>query len=47
LSASESRGGCSAMSEGDWYMCQQKQSDGASLWEEKACLDSPLMLKVN
>ena len=22
LSASESRGGCSAMSEGDWYMCQ-------------------------
>jgi hypothetical protein len=23
-------------------MCQQKQSDGASLWEEKVCPDFPL-----
>ena len=23
-------------------MCQQKMSDGASLWEEKACPDCPM-----
>ena len=42
LRASESRGDCSAMSWGDWYMCQQKMSEGASLREEKACPDCPM-----
>ena len=27
---------------GDWYICQEKMSDGASLREEKACPDCPL-----
>jgi hypothetical protein len=30
------------MSRGDWYRCQQKMSDGASLREEQACPDCPL-----
>src|SRR5262249_25435548 len=41
LRASESRGGCSAMSEADRYLCPQKMSDGASLREEKECPDCP------
>ena len=42
LRASESRGSCIAMSKGDWYICQQKQSVGASFREEKVCPDCPL-----
>ncbi len=42
LRASESRGGCIAMSEGDWYICPQRLSDRASLREEKVCPDCPL-----
>jgi len=42
LRASESRGGGSAISEGDGYLCPQKRSDGAWIREEKVCPDCPL-----
>jgi hypothetical protein len=45
LRATTARGGCRVISRVDWYMCQQKHSDGASLREKKACLDCPMMKK--
>ncbi len=45
LRAIKARCGCSVISRADWYMCQQKHSDGASLREKKACLDCPMMNK--
>jgi hypothetical protein len=42
LRATEVRCGWSGMSQGSWYMCQQKYSIGDALWQEKACLDCPL-----
>ena len=30
---------------GEWYVCQQKHSDGAWLWEKKACLAYLMMKK--
>lgn len=30
------------MSEAGGYLCPQRMSDGASLWEEKVCPDCPL-----
>ncbi len=39
LRAREIKCSCGVMSRGRWRSCQQKNSNGASLWEEKACLD--------
>jgi hypothetical protein len=39
----EARWGCRIMSRGGCCKCQQQDSDGASLWEEKACPDCPMI----
>src|SRR5262249_52751712 len=44
LRETKARDGCSVISRGDWNLCQQKHSDGASLREKKALLDYPLMI---
>jgi len=47
LRATKARGGCRVISRVDWYMCQQKRSDGASLREKKACLDLCWLLRIS